>query len=179
MENMEGINGHVSFVVSIISALITFYFWIVKAKQERPHLKIYKADPQLGGYAHSSCDNPVKLTFEVHSVVANYSTRPNAMLGTKAWVRMKDGTWKDGETRLDPKTPLPLNVAPLQTVKLDLTVSITVPAVPEGDACRNTHETFALYRERYVAQPVEVKVAVETLGEKLFADVLTSAKRAA
>ena len=179
MDGLEGLSGHVSIGVSLISALITFYFWIVKSKQERPHLKIYKADPQLGGYAHSSCDDPVKLIFEVRSVVANYSTRPNALLGTRAWVKMRDGKWQEGETRLDPKTPIPLNVAPLQTVRLDLTVTVAVPAIPEGQACRNTNETFALYRERCVAQPVEVKVGVNTLGEKLFADVLTSAKRAA
>jgi hypothetical protein len=179
MEGMEGLSGHVSIVVSFLSAMVTFYFWLVKAKKERPDLKIYKADAQLGGYAHSSCEDPVKLIFEVRSVVANYSTLPNALLGARGWVKLRDGSWREGEARLDPKTPLPLNIAPLQTVRLDLAVAITVPAIPEGNSCRNTNETFALYRDRCISQPVEVKVAVNTLGEKLFASVLTSAKRAA
>jgi hypothetical protein len=176
---MEALSSHVSFGVSLITALFTFYYWIVKARKEQPRLKLYPADPQFGGHAQSSCSDPVKLVFEVKSVVANYSTLPNALLGVQSWVKMRDGSWQEAETRLDPKTPLPLNVPPLQTVRLDLALTIAVPAVPEGEACRNTQETFALYRERCVSQPLEAKVALKTLGEKLFANVLTSGKRAA
>ena len=64
-------------------------------------------------------------------------------------------------------------------MRLDLSLTIAVPSLPEGQACKNTHETFALYRNRFVAQPLEVNVRLMTLGEKMFANVLTSAKRAA
>ena len=176
---MDAFAGHVSFAVSILTALATCYFWLVKARQEKPHLRIYQAEGQVPGHAQSSCSDPIKLTFEAKSVVANYSSLPNAVLGVNTWVKMRDGSWQEAETRLDPKTPLPLNIPPLQTVRLDLGLTIAVSALPEGQGCKNTHETFALYRDRCLWHPLEVKVALNTLGEKLFADVLTSTRRAA
>jgi hypothetical protein len=176
---MEALSSYFGLGVSICTALATFYFWIVKFRQEQPRLKIYKAEPQVGGHAQSACSDPIKLVFDVKTVVANYSSLPNAVLGAQSWVRMRDGSWCDAETRLDPRTQLPLNLASLQTVRLDLSVTVGVPAVPEGNACKNTNEAFVLYRDRFMAQPLEVKVGLKTLGEKLFADVLTSARRAA
>ena len=65
------------------------------------------------------------------------------------------------------------------TLKPPEVLAVMVPAVPEGQACKNTHETYALYRDRFVAQPLQVKVELKTLGEKLFANLLRSARRAA
>ena len=92
---------------------------------------------------------------------------------------MREGVWQPADARFDAKTPLPLNLAPMQTVRLDLALTLALPALAEGQACRNTNETFLLYRDRFVAQPLEVKIELKTLGENLFADVLKSAKRAA
>ncbi len=176
---MDMLSSYFSLGVSLCTAAVTFFFWIVKARREQPQLRIYPTDSPIGGYAQSSCTDPIKLTFDVKTIVANYSTLPNAVLGAQATIKMTDGTWREAETRIDPKTPLPLNIASLQTVKLDLSLAVTVPAVPEGQACKNTHETYALYRDRFVAQPLQVKVGLKTLGGKLFADVLQSARRAA
>ena len=175
---METLSSYMSLGMSICTAVVTFFFWIVKARQERPCLKIYAAEPYFGGYAQSSCSDPIKLTFEVKTIVANCSTLPNAVLGVCATVKLSDGSWRDAETRIDGKTPLPLNIASLQTVKLDLSLTVAVPALAAGQACKNTHETYALYRDRYLAQPLQVKVEVKTLGEKMFANVLRSANRA-
>jgi hypothetical protein len=176
---MEALSSYFGLGVSICTALATFYFWIVKYRQEKPWLKIYQAEPQLAGHAQSASSDPIKLVFDLKTVVANYSSLPNAVLGAQSWIRMQDGSWREAETRFDPRTQLPLNLASLHTVRLDLSATIGVSAVPEGDACKNTNEAFVLYRDRYVSQPLEVKVALQTLGEKLFADVLTSARRAA
>jgi hypothetical protein len=111
----------------------------------------------------------------VKTVVANYSALPNAVLGVQASVLMRDGSWRAAEARIDPRTPLPLNLAPLQTVKLDLSLALPLPAVPEGEGCRTTQETYALYRDLFLAQPLRVRVALTTLGENRFADVLRSA----
>jgi hypothetical protein len=176
---MEMLSSYFSLGMSICTAAATFFFWIVRAKQERPRLRIYPADPHFGGYAQSSCSDPIKLTFDVKTIVANFSTLPNSVLGVHARVKMIDGSWRDAETRADAKTALPLNIGSLQTVKLELSLAVVVPAVPEGQACKNTHETYALYRDRFVAQPLQVKVELKTLGERLFANVLRSARRAA
>src|SRR5262249_46645517 len=131
-------------------------------------------EAQIGGWAQSSCGDPIKLSFDVKTVVANYSTLPNAVLRAQAAVLLRDGSWHAGETRLDAKTPMPFNLAPLQTVRLDLSFAVPLPAVAEGDACKNTHETYALYRDLFLAQPLQVKVVLTTLGEKQFTDVLQS-----
>jgi len=175
----EAISQYCSLGLSVGSAMATFFFWLVKAKNEQPNLRIYNAAPQFAGYAASSCGETIKLVFDVKAVVANYSSMPNAVLAADGWVKLKEGQWHDAEVRLDAKTPLPLNLAPLQTVRLDLSLTLAVPAIPEGEQCRNTNETFALYRQRFVADPLEVKIELKTLGEKLFADVLKSARRAA
>jgi hypothetical protein len=176
---MDMFSSYFSLGVSICTAAATFFFWIVRVNRERPYLRIYPVEPQFGGYAQSSCSDPIKLTFDVKTIVANHSTLPNALLGVGAMIKMSDGSWREAETRIDAKTPLPLNIASLQTVKLELSLAVAVPAVPEGQACKNTHETFALYRDRFVAQPLQVKVGLKTLGEKLFANTLQSARRAA
>src|SRR5436190_7755751 len=131
----EMISSYFSLGVSISTALATFYFWIVKAKQEQPRLKIYQADPQIAGHAASSCGETIKLVFDVKAVVANYSILPNAVLGANAWVKMREGSWQPADARLDPKTPLPLNLAPLQTVRLDVGLTLAVPALVESAAC--------------------------------------------
>ena len=51
---MDSLGGQLSFGISVTTALVTFYFWIVKARREQPRLKIYAAD-QAAGHAHSSC----------------------------------------------------------------------------------------------------------------------------
>ena len=176
---MDLLMGSVSFGFSTLTALATFYFWIVKARQERPWLRVCKAEPQITGYARGSCDDPIRLTFEVKTIVANYSSMPNALLGVRAWVRMREGGWQEAETSIDAKTPLPLNLPSLQTARLNLTATVAVPAVPEGTACRNTHETFALYRDRFLAQPVEVRVELSALNDQAFRDVLSQPRAAA
>jgi hypothetical protein len=169
---MEAFSSYFGLAVSICSAIATFVFWVLKASRERPNLKTYLAEPQIGGWAQSSYGDSIKLAFEAKTVVANYSTMPNAVLGAQAAVLMRDGSWRTAETRIDAKTPMPFNLAPLTTVKLDLSFTVTVPSVPEGDTCRNTQETFALYRDLCFALPLQVKVALTTLGEKQFADEL-------
>src|SRR5262245_13120300 len=139
---MESFSSYFSLAVSIGTAITTVLFWVLKANRERPRLKTYSADTDIRGWAQSSCGDPIKLSFDVKTVVANYSTLPNAILGAHAAVLMKDGSWHPADAKIDAKTPLPLNFAPLQTVKLDLSLILSLPAVSEGDACKNTNETY-------------------------------------
>lgn len=175
---MTSLPAFVSFALSASSAAATLYLWAVKARQERANLRVCPAEPNVGGYARSSCGDPIRLVFELKTIVANHSTLPNAVLGLRAWVKRRDGSWQAATATPDPKTPLPLNLPSLQTARLNLSAVIDLPAAPEGESCRNTHETFALYRRQFLAEPLEVKVEVEALGDRSFAGVL-SASRAA
>jgi hypothetical protein len=176
---MDGYTGIVSFVLSSITALATFYLWAVKARQEQPRLRVCKAEPRFGGYSPSSCGDPVRLVFEVKAVVANYSSLPNALLGVRTWLRLRDGSWREAEARIDERTALPLNLPAMQTSRLNLTATLAVPALAQGQSCRNTHETFALYSGHYLAQPVAVKLELTALGDRAFTDVLSSPRAAA
>jgi hypothetical protein len=176
---MVEITGLITFALSTGSAAATVYLWTVKWRQERPNLKVYPVDPSIGGRAVRSCGDPIKLVLDVKAIVANASALPNAVLGMRAWVKKRDGSWQEAEVMADPKTPLPLNIPAVQTVRLDLSAKVALPAVPEGESCRNTNETFALYRQLYLADPIEVKVELEALGDCSFTDVLASRRAAA
>ena len=81
---MESLPMILSFSVSIMcSAVFTFYFWITKARMERPYLKAYAVEPHVSGHAFSSHGDPIKLIFEPKLIVANYSSMPNALLGVR------------------------------------------------------------------------------------------------
>jgi hypothetical protein len=169
---MEAFSSYFSFAVSVCSALFTFYFWIVKARQERPSLKCYAVDPQLSGYAFSSSGDPIKLIFEPKLILANYSSLPNAVLGATVWMRHRDDGWLPTRAVIDAATPLPLNLAPMQTTRLGLRLTIEVPPVAEGDRCRNTHETFALYRNLMLPERLELRVELTSLGGCVFTSSL-------
>ena len=168
----------VSFALSTSSAAATLYLWAVKARQERANLQVSRAEPNLGAYAHSSCGDPIRLVIDVKAIVANHSALPNAVLGLRAWVRRRDGSWQAALVAADQKTPLPLNLPSLQTARLNLSAAVDLPAVPEGESCRNTNETCALYRRLFLADPLEVKVEVEALGDRSCTGVLSPARAA-
>jgi hypothetical protein len=169
---MEGISSYLSFAVSLSSALATFYFWVVKARMERPRLTCYAAEPHLGGHAVSSCSDPVTLAFEPKVIIANYSTLPNAVLGATVWVRHRDNGWLPTRAMIEGATALPLNLAPMQTTRLNLRVTIELPAIPQGEKCRNTNETFALYRATMLPDQLEVRVELTGLCSRVFASTL-------
>src|SRR5262249_36930212 len=77
-KRMDGMAGAVSFTMSVITGMATFYLWAVKARQERPRLRACKAEPQIGGYAQGSCDDPVRLAPGVKAGVAHCRSPPHA-----------------------------------------------------------------------------------------------------
>jgi hypothetical protein len=174
---MDSFSSIFSFSVSMCSALFTFYFWIVKARMERPNLKVYSAEPNISGHAFSSCGDPIKLIFTPRTILANYSSLPNAVLGVRLWLKNCEGAWLPMTTTLDKDSPLPINVAPMETVRLNLTATVELPAVPEGGRCRNTGETFSLYCDRFLPAAPEMKLELIGLGEKRFMEVVSYAPR--
>ena len=169
---MDSFTTMISFSVSMCSALFTIYFWITKARMERACLKTYPVEPHMGGHAFSSHGDPIKLIFEPKLIVANYSSLPNALLGVRAWLKTREGGWLPAKVAPDVSTPLPINVPPLQTVRLNLSVPVEVPACPEGEECRNTSATFRLYRDRFLPAELELKLELTGLGETPFMTVV-------
>jgi hypothetical protein len=167
---METFMKVVSLVGSGFATASTLYFWLIRANRERPQLKTYLTSPFDASFLAGSGDT-MRSQFYVKAVVANYSTLPNAILGARTWVKARDGSWQLATTIFPEKNQVPCNLAPLQTVPLQITTTIVVPAPAEGTP-RPASQREAAFQS--VAQPVEIKVELRCLGDKHFTDVLTT-----
>jgi hypothetical protein len=165
---MDELIKYASLAGSVFATLSTFYFWFVRANAERPNLKAHRIAP-LDGAQLAGGPDTMRSQFYLKAVVANYSSLPNTVLGVRAWVKGQDGAWKDATVSLDEKSQLPLNLPPLHTVPLGLTITITVPD-PGPDAPRPASRREAAFLS--VSQPVEIRLELRGLGLKRFTEVL-------
>ena len=102
------------------------------------------------------------VTVEVSAVVANHSSLPNALLGARVWLKGRDGAFLELlGTSLDERTPLPLNVPPLQTVLLRLRGRLSFPASAELEK-----GGIAAYTEHHLSSPREIKLELLSLNER-------------
>jgi hypothetical protein len=167
---MEEFLKYASLAGSAFATISTMYFWFVRANAERPNLKTYRVAP-LDGAQLAGGPDTMRSQFYLKAVVANYSALPNAVLGVRTWVKGQDGEWKEASTVLEEKSQLPVNLPPLHTVPLGLTITITVPD-PGPETPRPASRRAAAFQS--VAQPVEIKVELRGLGEKRFREVLSA-----
>lgn len=94
------------------------YFSGLPDERERPNLKAYLIEKNF----YNGIQRELRfLRMELTLIVANHSTLPNAVIGAKVWIGLKDGTLKEADhLQFDPTTPQPFNIGSLQTVKLKL-----------------------------------------------------------
>lgn len=159
----------VSLVGSVATAAATAYFWVIRARRERPSLRIYAADRateiNLGVYR----DETRGLLFRTSVIVANYSSLPNAVIAAEVALKSRDGDWEDAAA---PRAAgVPLNVPSMTTVRLDLEWSVQLPALAAAEALRPS-EIVKVYLDHYYAQPSRLGIAVWALGKKEFRAVL-------
>jgi len=117
-------------VVSVLSGSMTAYFWLVKARRERPDLKIF----QLQNFRPSVRRNPdgegrrLGLTqIETGGVlVANNSTRQNSIVRFECYLR--DGhSWKKGHWGYLSDDKPPWNIGPESTISISPACFFEVP----------------------------------------------------
>jgi hypothetical protein len=140
-------------------------------------LKVHIAGPLGADTLAAAAGAPpgtARSLFSLKAVVANYSALPNAVIGVRAWVKTREGTWAPAVTSVDEKTQPPFNLPPLHTVPLTLTATVAVPERPES-APRVSRREAAL---ESVAQPVELKVELTALNEYRFTETLSVARAA-
>jgi hypothetical protein len=159
----------VSLVGSVATAAATAYFWIVRARRERPCLRIYVADRAteiiLGVYRGESRG----LQFRTNVIVANTSSMPNAIIGVEIALKHRDGSWDDVPA---PRVAaIPLNVPSMTTVRLEIEWTVTLPALAAAEALR-ANEIVTAYFEHYFATPSRFGIAIWALGEREFRAVL-------
>jgi hypothetical protein len=174
---MEHVLGAVSLVGSVFATVSTVYFWLVRARQEKAHLKVHLAGP-VGADSLAAGPgappNTARSQFSLKAVVANYSALPNSVLGVRAWVKGRDGDWQPATTLIDERTQPPFNLPPLHTVPLSITATVQVPERPDS-APRISRREVAL---KSVAEPVQVKLELTALNEKRFTQIVSAARAA-
>ena len=81
----------IELILSVASFSITIYFWLVKARRERPQLRIY----QIGGFRaycrrHQQRDDVKRLGVQQLDsggvLIANNSTRQNSIVLFDCWL---------------------------------------------------------------------------------------------
>ncbi len=155
----EAMINTVSLVGSAFSTALTVFFWFSRAQRERPNLKAYLIERNF--YIGLQRDLRY-LRAELTLIVANHSVLPNAVIGAKVWVRLKNGSLKEFEhLQFDPSTPQPFNIGSLQTVKLKLNGAL-------GFACTEELENGGVfaYLNHYCTNPRELEIQLISLDER-------------
>jgi hypothetical protein len=165
---MESYLSYAGFLGSAVSMMTTLYFWLVRMRQERPCLKPYLTDKEL--FLGLSRDGVRQIGLKVGVIVANYSVLPNAILGARLWIRLRDSWQEVGNLAFDKQTPQPFNIPPLQTVLLRLTGTLSFPY---QDALEEGNKALANYLSTFVALPLEMKIEFRQLSDRLESHVLT------
>lgn len=155
---------------SIFSTTCTGYFWFVKVRREQPNLKCFLHDHDL--FLGNGRGDTRGIGMNVNVIVANYSTLPNAVLGVKLSVKLKEGQWQPltGVT-CDKGSPLPLNINPLQTTILRLSGRLTFATVDEAESQR---DIVGAYGKNYLIQPLEFQIELTSLNNRVESSQLRS-----
>jgi hypothetical protein len=154
---MDSYMSYIGFAGSALSMLTTFYFWTVRVRNERPRLQSYLMDREL--FLGLARDDMRQIGVKVGVIVANYSSLPNAILGARAWIRLRSGWAEVENVAFDKQTPPPFNVPPLQTVMLRLSGTLTFAY---DEALEDGSKTLTNYLA-LLAEPFEIKVELRHL----------------
>jgi len=159
----------VSMAGAAASTVATFYFWFVRMRGERPKLSCELAERELylGAMAGDSRQIGVKLGL----VVANGSSLPNAVLGVRMRVKLREGGWTETEkVTFDRSTARPINLPAMQTAYLVVNGYLTFPLA--GDLEQGGGKALAAYVDRHLTSPREIEVDLKGLNEKWFACIV-------
>jgi hypothetical protein len=152
---------------SAFSTAATAYFWLVRARREKPQLKSYLVNRELFYGLQRPPDRHIGLKLGI--VVANYSLLPNALLSINLWFKRRDDTWHPVHNpTFDKQTPLPFNVPSMQTVMLWVNGTLAFPIddkLEEGG--------LPGYVDHYLTDPREIKVQLRGLSGRLYTEVLS------
>jgi hypothetical protein len=164
---MDAYMTYFGFAGSVLSMVATFYFWLVRMRQERPCLKPYLVEQEF--YLGLGRDNVRQIGIKAGIIVANHSVLPNALLGIRLWVRGHEGWQEIEHLAFDKQTPPPFNIPPMQTVLLRVAGAMSFPY---RDALEGDSKTLSSYLATFVVQPVEIKVDMQHLTNRADAQEL-------
>lgn len=164
---------------SLIAVTSTLYFWLIRSNDEKPNLELFALKPPEGSvmlpqeqphgfYKFCPSDDHVCAMYWLDLAVVNNSTLPNAILGLQASMRLADNTWREAMVQTPDETPLPLNLSPLTTIGLPVTLSLPIEGPLGSDnAARAMQATNAL------TKPIQLRISLHGLKNRTFDVVLT------
>lgn len=163
--DLQSVMTTVSLAGAIVSTFATFYFWFVRVRGERPKLSCELAEREL--FLGASTERTRQVGVKLGLVVANGSSLPNAVLGVRLRVRLKEGGWAEAEAvTFDRATPRPINMAAMQTAYLVVSGRVSLPTAEELE---QSNKPLTAYVERHLGCPREVEVDLKGLNERWFA----------
>lgn len=165
---MESFIPFVSLAGSLFSTVATAYFWLVRMRQERPCLRPHLVDKEF--FLGVSRDNSRQIGLKLGVIVANYSALPNAILGARLWIKLREGWQELTGVAFDKQTPQPFNVPSLQTVLLRLNGTL---AFPFQETLEDGNNTVANYLGRFGSQLREIKFEFRRLGDQADTHIFT------
>ncbi len=111
---------------SILTLVTTAYVWLTRLRNERPRLKAFLTEQQF--FPRRQVGEAREVGVNLSVIVANHSTLPNALLGARAWFPGREGACLEVQgLAFDERTPLPINLPPLQTVLVRLRGWVSFP----------------------------------------------------
>ncbi|QDS99657.1 hypothetical protein [Adhaeretor mobilis] len=141
MFDIESTKEALSLGGSLLALSSTAYFWLVRSNRERAQLQVHLVGehwgnvplPQEDPEAYQRCrpgEGEVVAKYGVAVATVNNSSLPNALLKVRAWLQLADDHWQECFVRTwqDPETSLqlPLNLSPLTTAGMQLTLSLKI-----------------------------------------------------
>ncbi|MFO0865724.1 MAG: hypothetical protein U0744_13915 [Gemmataceae bacterium] len=162
VHRMESLMSIVSLGGSAASFLATFYFWLIRANRERPRLRPYILDREF--FLGNSTIEIRQIGVKVGLIIANYSTLPNALVGSKASLRGPSGQWVElGQFAFDKQTPLPLNLPPMTTVLLRVAGNLTFPCAADLE---EGNKTAGNYLRKHLGEPRALRIELRSLNDR-------------
>jgi hypothetical protein len=162
--------GIASLLGAAFSTITTVYFWFIRVRAERPNLSCELADREL--FLGAGTAETRQIGMKLSLVVINGSTLPNALLGVRLWVKLREGTWVEMErVSFDRTTPRPVNIPALQTAALCIAGHATFPCAQELEQGGN--KTLVAYTERFLTNPREIKVELRGLNNRRFTSIVS------
>ncbi|MBL8793392.1 MAG: hypothetical protein JNM56_05790 [Planctomycetia bacterium] len=166
-----------SFAGSAFSTIATGYFWMVRARRERPDLRAHLVEREI--FLSSGRAETRHLGVKLGIIVANYSLLPNALLGVKLYFKQRDHSWQELQNvRFDQATPLPFNIPTMQTVLLRVNGTLVFPTNKQFEE-DNGGNILGGYVDYHLADPREIRCELRHLNGKPCREVMSYSPKAA
>jgi hypothetical protein len=152
-----------------ISTVATVWFWFVRVRGERANLSCELSEREL--FLGAMTEQKRQIGLKLSLVVVNGSTLPNAVLGVKVRVRLREGAWAEAErVSFDRSTARPINLPALQTAQVVVSGYLTFAYASELE---QGNKALAAYSDRYLTDPREIEVELKGLNDRRFACVVS------